>query len=331
MRPMCPGPVPIRTPEAPSRGPAPAWPARTGLCPGCTGRRVRSDVPKSPVTAFCRNVTYWTGSGWSYPSSWRTRSTTAAGAEPPTIARIGSAGRTARIANTAIDRAKRTPTRDRTPEPDFRSRGHFGHNLLAMNVESRDSVSLKPAELDEFGQLLLAATGSPIGRRGARPPGRSIPARRRRDARRRAPGRHARLARTHRRHAVDPVGARRRAQGQAAPAATLKVDDRRAVAPGRDLVPRRGRARRDPALRSRAATRCSQSYANVVPRPGLHAERRGPRVGSPAREALRRSNRTSTTVRSRVAVKGRKPPCVPVLDASPVKAIGRRQDRVARR
>ena len=30
-----------------------------------------------------------------------------------------------------------------------------------MNVESRDSVSLKPAELDEFGQLLLAA-GLPI-------------------------------------------------------------------------------------------------------------------------------------------------------------------------
>ena len=30
-----------------------------------------------------------------------------------------------------------------------------------MNVESRDSVSLKPAELDEFGQLLLAA-GLPV-------------------------------------------------------------------------------------------------------------------------------------------------------------------------
>ena len=29
-----------------------------------------------------------------------------------------------------------------------------------MNVESRDSVSLKPAELDEFAQL-LSATGSP--------------------------------------------------------------------------------------------------------------------------------------------------------------------------
>ena len=30
-----------------------------------------------------------------------------------------------------------------------------------MSVESRDSVSLKPAEIDEFGQLLLAA-GLPI-------------------------------------------------------------------------------------------------------------------------------------------------------------------------
>jgi hypothetical protein len=30
-----------------------------------------------------------------------------------------------------------------------------------MNVESRDSVSLKPAELDEFGQL-LASNGLPL-------------------------------------------------------------------------------------------------------------------------------------------------------------------------
>ena len=30
-----------------------------------------------------------------------------------------------------------------------------------MNVESRDSVSLKPAELDEFGQL-LASNGLPV-------------------------------------------------------------------------------------------------------------------------------------------------------------------------
>ena len=43
----------------------------------------------------------------------------------------------------------------------FATGADFGHNVLAMNVESRDSVSLKPAELDEFGQL-LAANGLPI-------------------------------------------------------------------------------------------------------------------------------------------------------------------------
>src|SRR5207237_125023 len=37
----------------------------------------------------------------------------------------------------------------------------FGHNVLAMNVESRDSVSLKPAELDEVGQI-FSANGLPI-------------------------------------------------------------------------------------------------------------------------------------------------------------------------
>ena len=40
--------------------------------------------------------------------------------------------------------------------PDFCAGTPFGHNGMAMNVESRDSVSLKPAELDEFGQLLGA-------------------------------------------------------------------------------------------------------------------------------------------------------------------------------
>src|SRR3954468_1906822 len=37
----------------------------------------------------------------------------------------------------------------------------FGHNVLGMKVESPDSVSLKPAELDEFGQI-LASNGLPI-------------------------------------------------------------------------------------------------------------------------------------------------------------------------
>ena len=43
------------------------------------------------------------------------------------------------------------------PGADFGPGGGFGHNGRPMSVESRDSVSLKPAEIDEFGQLLLAA------------------------------------------------------------------------------------------------------------------------------------------------------------------------------
>lgn len=48
-----------------------------------------------------------------------------------------------------------------TTDLDFRRGVRVGQNWRAMNVESRDSVSLKPAELDEFGQLLHAA-GLPI-------------------------------------------------------------------------------------------------------------------------------------------------------------------------
>ena len=51
---------------------------------------------------------------------------------------------------------RESPLAAPVPGPDFRSDPTFGHTLMTMNVESRDSVSLKPAELDEFWQLLTS-------------------------------------------------------------------------------------------------------------------------------------------------------------------------------
>ena len=54
-----------------------------------------------------------------------------------------------------------TARRDASASARFSSGRDFGHNVLAMNVESRDSVSLKPAELDEVGQI-FHSNGLPI-------------------------------------------------------------------------------------------------------------------------------------------------------------------------
>src|SRR5205085_12370373 len=59
-----------------------------------------------------------------------------------------------RIARYERFAARRTPPAASVLALDFRSHPTFGHTLMTMNVESRDSVSLKPAELDEFSQLL---------------------------------------------------------------------------------------------------------------------------------------------------------------------------------
>ena len=47
------------------------------------------------------------------------------------------------------------------PKPDWPRVGIFGKNQGPMTVESRDSVSLKPAELDELGQFLFGV-GLPL-------------------------------------------------------------------------------------------------------------------------------------------------------------------------
>ena len=69
-----------------------------------------------------------------------------------------------------------------------------------------------------------------------------------------------------------------------------------------------------------------QSYANVVPRPGYTPNGEDRAWGR--RLAKRYGVEPHFDDRAfKIAVKGRKPPCLPVLDTSPVKATGGRQDR----
>ena len=63
-------------------------------------------------------------------------------------------------------------------------------------------------------------------------------------------------------------------------------DDGRTVASRRDLVPRRGRARRDAAAQAERVHVVADVREHRAPT-RLYAERRRPRVGSPARQAIR--------------------------------------------
>jgi hypothetical protein len=190
---------------------------------------------------------------------------------------------------------------------------------MTMNVESRDSVSLKPAELDEFSQLLTAN-------------GLSIP-----DAMLDLQVEAFPLAVVAMLDSevqglmlgsLERIGgtpailwglgvARKGKHGPAAlKAMTGELSRRAAISfPDEDVL---------------VATRLSQpscytllsSYANLVPRPGYVANgedrawgrRLAKRFGV---EAAHFDDRGFT-----VAVKSRKPTCVPILDASAVKATG---------
>ena len=103
--------------------------------------------------------------------------------------------------------------------------------------------------------------------------------------------------------------------------ADAEGDDRRAVPSRRDLVPRRGRARRHPARAAELLRAARRATPTSCPDP---ATRRTARTAAWGRRLAKRfghephfDDREFT-----VAVKGRKPPCVPVLDASAVKATG---------
>jgi hypothetical protein len=190
---------------------------------------------------------------------------------------------------------------------------------MTMNVESRDSVSLKPAELDEFSQLLtangLALNDAQLDLQVEAFP-LAVVAMLDSEVQGLMLGSLERIGGTP--AILWGLGVARK--GKHGPAAlkamTGELSRRAAISfPDEDVL---------------VATRLSQpscytllsSYANLVPRPGYVANgedrawgrRLAKRFGI---EANHFDDRGFT-----VAVKSRKPTCVPILDASAVKATG---------
>ena len=187
-----------------------------------------------------------------------------------------------------------------------------------MKVESRDSISLKPAELDEFGQLFLAA-GLPISDAELDLQVEQFPlvvlvAN--------DDGLHGAMLGSLERIGGTPsilwgTGIARKNKDAAATLRlmTSELSRRAAISfPDEDVVV----ATR---VHRPSAYTLLQTYANVVPRPGYtpNGEDRawGRRLAKRFGVEGHFDDRTF-----RIAVKGRKPPCVPVLDASGVKATG---------
>jgi hypothetical protein len=187
-----------------------------------------------------------------------------------------------------------------------------------MNVESRDSVSLKPAELDEFGQL-LASNGLPLSDEQLDVQVESFPlaivASLDGEMQGLMLGSLERIGGTP--SILWGLGVTRR--GKNAPAAlkamTGELTRRAAISfPDEDvLVGAR--------LAHPSCYVLLQSYADVVPRPGYTANGEDRAWGR--RLAKRYGCEPHFDDRAfKVTVKGRKPPCMPVLDTSPVKATG---------
>jgi hypothetical protein len=187
-----------------------------------------------------------------------------------------------------------------------------------MNVESRDSVSLKPAELDEFGQLLLAA-GLPISDSDLDHQVEQFPlvvlAYTEDDLQGVLLGSLERIGGTP--SILWGAGVARKGKDAASTLRTMtnELSRRAAISfPDEDVVV----AAR---IHRPSAYTLLQTYANVVPRPGYTPNGEDRAWGR--RLAKRFGFEGHFDDRSfRVAVKGRKPPCVPVLDASPIKATG---------
>ena len=187
-----------------------------------------------------------------------------------------------------------------------------------MNVESRDSVSLKPAELDEFGQL-LAGAGLPVADEELDHQVEQFPL----AVLAHLDGElHGMMLGSLERIGGTPAilwGAGVARKGKNAGAAlkllTGELSRRAAISfPDEDvLVATR--------LAQPSAYTLLQTYANVCPRPGYtpNGEDRawGRRLAKRFCIDAGYDERTFKT-----AIKGRKPPCVPILDASTIKATG---------
>jgi hypothetical protein len=194
----------------------------------------------------------------------------------------------------------------------------FGHNGLAMQVESRDSISLKPAELDEFGQLLLAA-GLPISDSDLDQQVEQFPlvvlATRDDELEGVLLGSLERIGGTPSILWGVGVARKNKEATNTLKLMTSELSRRAAISfPDEDVVVA-ARVHRP------SAYTLLQTYANVVPRPEYTPNGEDRAWGR--RLAKRFGVETHFDDRTfRVAVKGRKPPCVPVLDASGVKATG---------
>jgi hypothetical protein len=189
---------------------------------------------------------------------------------------------------------------------------------MAMNVESRDSVSLKPAELDEFGQLLaahgLSIPDEELDRQLEAFPLAVVAL---------IDGEvHGVMLGSLERIGGTPAilwgpGAARKGKLAATALKTMTGELTRRAAisfPDEDVLV---------AVRL-AQPSCYvmlQSYANVVPRPGYTPNGEDRAWGR--RLAKRYGVEPHFDDRAfKVAVKGRRPGCQPVLDTSPVKASG---------
>ena len=187
-----------------------------------------------------------------------------------------------------------------------------------MSVESRDSVSLKPAELDEFGQILashgLFLTDEELDRQVEAFP-LTVLVEADGEMQGLMLGSLERIGGTP--AILWGMGATRK--GKLAPttlkAMTGELTRRAAISfPDEDVLV---------AVRLAHAS-CYvllQSYADVVPRPAYTPNGEDRAWGR--RLAKRYGVEPHFDDRAfKIAVKGRKPPCLPVLDTSPVKASG---------
>ena len=187
-----------------------------------------------------------------------------------------------------------------------------------MNVESRDSVSLKPAELDEFGQL-LASNGLSIADEELDRQVEAFPlvvvVDLGGDVQGMMLGSLERIGGTP--SILWGMGAVRKGKNATAALKTMtgELSRRAAISfPDEDVI----------VAARLAAPSCYvllQNYANVVPRPGYTPNGEDRAWGR--RLAKRYGVDPHFDDRAfKIAVKGRKPHCVPVLDTSPVKATG---------
>ncbi|MET1001842.1 MAG: hypothetical protein ABWZ15_08535 [Acidimicrobiia bacterium] len=187
-----------------------------------------------------------------------------------------------------------------------------------MNAESRDSVSLKPAELDEFGQM-LAAAGLPVSDDELDRQVEQFPlvvlAYDNGELQGLLLGSLERIGGTP--SILWGAGAARR--NKLAPttlrAMTGELSRRAAISfPDEDvLVATR--------LHKPSAYTLLQTYANIVPRPGYTPNGEDRAWGRRLAKRFGFDNNFDDRT-FRVAIKGRKPPCVPVLDAGSIKATG---------